>query len=154
MLGAKKELNTELNLSSFIDLLSTLVCFLLVSAVWVQVASLDVMQSHGTDSGAPSEAAALDIDFVDAGKANLILKKGGRVIQKTVVQQTEIKALVEKINLAVISFKQMPALKNARIESVLIGTHPKLIHGDMISVMDGLRMHQITNIGVKPAGGK
>jgi biopolymer transport protein ExbD len=116
--GKGKSLEAELNLTSFIDLLSTIVCFLLVSSVWVQISSLDLKQSHGTDGGAATETAALDVDFQGPGKAFLTLKKGGKVLQKTSVSEATHKRLVESLNLAVISMKQIPALKNAKIESV------------------------------------
>ncbi len=40
-----KNLNYELNLVPFIDLLSTLITFLLATAVWVQMQALDVEQA-------------------------------------------------------------------------------------------------------------
>lgn len=149
-LRAKKELNSELNLTSFIDLLSTIVCFLLVSAVWVQVSSMDLKQSHGTQAGAPTETAALDVDFTGASMARVTVKKSGRILKQTVVKKEGIKELVKHVGLAVISFKQLPALKNSKIESVLVGTHRLVTHGEMVAMLDGLRIHGFSNIGVKP----
>ena len=40
--GGKKSVNVELNLVPFIDLLSTLICFLLITAVWQEI---DVVSS-------------------------------------------------------------------------------------------------------------
>lgn len=149
-LRAKKELNSELNLTSFIDLLSTIVCFLLVSAVWVQVSSMDLKQSHGTESSAPTETAELDVDFTGANSAKVTVKKGGRVLKQAVVKKNGIKELVENVGLAVINMKQIPALKNTKIESVLLGTHRQVSHGEMVAMLDGLRIHGFSNIGVKP----
>jgi len=50
--GGKKSLNVELNLVPFIDLLTCLICFLLMAAVWIQIGKISVSQS-GT--GAPTE---------------------------------------------------------------------------------------------------
>jgi biopolymer transport protein ExbD len=149
-LRVKKELNSELSLTSFIDLLSTIVCFLLVSSVWVQVASMDLKQSEGTDGGAPKETAALDVDYKGPGKAFLRLKVAGKSVKEMALSEVENKTLVEKVNLAVISFKQLPMLKNAKIESVLVGTHKDVTHGEMVALLDGLRIHGFSNIGVKP----
>ena len=49
-LGRPKEINSELNLTPFIDLLSTMVCFLLIAAVWLQVGAMEIKQSHGTEA--------------------------------------------------------------------------------------------------------
>jgi len=50
--GGKKSLNVELNLVPFIDLLTCLICFLLMAAVWVQIGKISVTQSG---QGAPTE---------------------------------------------------------------------------------------------------
>ncbi len=50
--SGKKDLNVELNLVPFIDLLTCLICFLLMAAVWVQIGKISVTQSG---QGAPTE---------------------------------------------------------------------------------------------------
>ncbi|MBY0385641.1 biopolymer transporter ExbD, partial [bacterium] len=47
MRHGKKHLDFEINLIPFIDLLSACICFLLLTAVWVQVGTLDVKQAVG-----------------------------------------------------------------------------------------------------------
>lgn len=52
--GSSRIINTELNLVPFIDLLSTLVLFLLVSAVWLQVSVIPAStQKSGEASTSP-----------------------------------------------------------------------------------------------------
>lgn len=153
-LRGKKELNNELQLTSFIDLLSTLVCFLLVSAVWVQIASMDLAQTHGTGSQAAREAAELDVDLKGPSEAKLVLKRGGKTLNTLTVKEADHKQLVSKLNAAVIGFKNLPALKGGAIASVLVGPHVTVTHGEMIDVLDGLRLQGFTNLGIKPEGGK
>jgi biopolymer transport protein TolR len=50
--GGKRNVNAELNLVPYIDLLSTLICFLLITAVWQQIDALS------TNAQAPSEQSA------------------------------------------------------------------------------------------------
>jgi len=50
--GGKKDLNVEFNLVPFIDMLSCLICFLLMAAVWIQIGKISVTQSG---QGAPTE---------------------------------------------------------------------------------------------------
>ncbi|HUU00389.1 MAG TPA: biopolymer transporter ExbD [Myxococcota bacterium] len=50
--SGKKALNVDLNLVPFIDLLTCLICFLLMAAVWVQIGKISVTQSG---QGAPTE---------------------------------------------------------------------------------------------------
>jgi biopolymer transport protein TolR len=55
--GGKKALNVELNLVPFIDLLTCLICFLLMAAVWIQIGKISVTQSG---QGAPTEQTPED----------------------------------------------------------------------------------------------
>ena len=50
-LGKKKELNAELNLTPFIDLLSTMVCFLLITAVWIEIGTVEVLTMEAKSDG-------------------------------------------------------------------------------------------------------
>jgi len=57
--GGKKSLNVELNLVPFIDLLTCLICFLLMAAVWIQIGKISVTQSG---QGAPQDQTQEDRD--------------------------------------------------------------------------------------------
>lgn len=59
----RKSANAELNLVPYIDLLSTLICFLLITAVWQQISA---MTSNGNDTAvAPDGARPPDTPKVD-----------------------------------------------------------------------------------------
>lgn len=78
-LGTKKELDLELNLTPFIDLLSTMVCFLLITAVWIEIGMVEVKQSNGTEAPAEKkESYDLDLVFKDPTALRLNLKKNGK----------------------------------------------------------------------------
>src|SRR4051812_21646576 len=47
--GRRKGLNFELNLVPFIDVLSTCICFLLVTAVFINLGSFNVNQAVGSE---------------------------------------------------------------------------------------------------------
>src|SRR5689334_20294885 len=51
--GGKKSVDFQLNLVPFIDLLSVLISFLLMTSVWTQVAKIDVKQSPNQISDDP-----------------------------------------------------------------------------------------------------
>lgn len=153
-LKAKRELNSDLNLTPFIDLLSTLVCFLLISAVWLQVASMDLKQSTGTDAAAQKETAAVDVILGKPGSATVILKMGSKTLNRSVITTGTTPEMVIELQKKIIAYKNLPALKNANIESVLVAPHVDVVHGDMIKVLDGFRLNGISNIGLKPNAGE
>jgi biopolymer transport protein ExbD len=61
--GGKRNVNVELNLVPFIDLLSTLICFLLITAVWQQIQVISTNTSATTSSDNPSPADDKKVDL-------------------------------------------------------------------------------------------
>ena len=53
--GGRKPVDVDLNLVPFIDLLITNICFLLITAVWTQLARMDVSQKSGASTPEPQE---------------------------------------------------------------------------------------------------
>ena len=53
--GGKKPLDAAINLVPFIDLLSCCISFLLITAVWTQLARMDVQQKGQSSAGATDE---------------------------------------------------------------------------------------------------
>jgi biopolymer transport protein ExbD len=68
--GGKRPLDAELNLVPFIDLLCSLISFLLMTAVWSQIAALEVQQQPMTDEPPPelkNDKLALKIYVTEKG---------------------------------------------------------------------------------------
>jgi biopolymer transport protein ExbD len=67
--GDKKSLNVDLNIIPFIDLLSCLTGFLLVTAVWINIARLEIRPTGRSTQGEP----CLDQAGCDDPKLSLLL---------------------------------------------------------------------------------
>jgi biopolymer transport protein ExbD len=148
--GNKKPVEAELNLTSFIDLLSTCVCFLLVTAVWIQIGSMEIKQSHGTE-GAESKKKTIDMEVVFKNKETLLvhLKEGSKVIQKLEVKNSPEVDLIDgfKVNLKdqIVAFLDSKSLE---VTSTTITPHKEVDYGNMIKVMSVLRSNEFLNIGI------
>src|SRR3989442_14967460 len=59
--GGKKALDAELNLVPFIDLLSCCISFLLITAVWTQIAGLQVASSGGPPDPQAKQESTIDV---------------------------------------------------------------------------------------------
>ena len=174
----KKELNQEINLTPFIDLLSTIVCFLLISAVWVQIGSLEIKQSKGTEATTKKSRFEMDLKFKSPSLVHLSLKKNGRRIQSFKVKGKDNQAMARNLDSKLEEWlktgrkgkkKQLEtALKTHRgryrgqggsggsqrkIEMALVTPKRGVSYGDMVAVLDVLRKNRIVNIGVIPIGG-
>lgn len=153
-LGQKKELDAQLNLTPFIDLLSTCVCFLLITAVWIEIGTVEVKQSHGTSAATEKkETFDLDLVFKTPQEITLNLKKNGKRVQSMkVAAETQEDTLVQ-LNEAIVS--KVLTFKNKTIEIATATVTPRstVDYGNLISAMDILRKNQIVNIGVLTASG-
>ncbi len=99
--GGKRTTDFELNLVPFIDLMSTCISFLLITAVWTQVSMIQIGSSiYGkkTDTGQveqpPKDQSVLKIDInnrgyvVNLGKQSLLIPKvAGEFDQNSLTEQ-------------------------------------------------------------------
>src|SRR5260370_17303865 len=74
--GGKKALDAELNLVPFIDLLSCCISFLLITAVWTQIAGLQVASSGGPPEQQKQETA-IDVKLLLTEKGYSLPMAGG-----------------------------------------------------------------------------
>lgn len=151
-LGAKKELDFELNLTSFIDLLSTCTCFLLITAVWIQIGTVEIKQSHGTEAAAEKKNSFdLDLVFKNPKELRLNLKKDGKHVKVIDVKSESNEDMLSKLNDAIVA-----QVSNKKIEIAVATVTPRstVNYGQLISTLDVLRKNQIVNIGVLTAKGQ
>ena len=150
-----REINAELNLTTFIDLLSTIVCFLLISAVWVQVGALEIKQSHGTAGASTNkkESYELELKYVNKKSANLEIKKNGRRFRRYRLKEENPEALVQKINTTLDGWMKSKHGKRGKIETAMITPKKEVTYGEMVLALDTLRQYKIINIGVVPTKG-
>ncbi len=154
--GGKRNLNAELNLVPFIDLLSVCICFLLMAAVWLQIGTVRVKQALGEDAPTPpKEAYELAIQLTDANSVTLELKKGQKSSGKVEVAGSDKADLTAKLFTEVekrVAEVQAKQDENGpmKIESATVVPNEKVNYGSMIAVMDVLRKREIVNIAVMP----
>lgn len=143
----RRDLNLELNLTSFIDLLSTIVCFLLISAVWIQVASLDIKQTHGTEGAASKkDSFEISMDYVKVDQMDVILKKNNRQVGRKKIKAKDHEEMMEKAKAIVASW--VDGKTKRKIDSAFVKPIKGIEYGQMIQALDVLRSNEIKNIGV------
>ena len=71
--GEKKLLNVDLNLVPFIDLLTCLICFLLMAAVWTQLGKISIKPSGRSPAVTTPEVPLDSVDLVVSLSAQGIL---------------------------------------------------------------------------------
>src|SRR4051812_41128582 len=82
--GGKKPLDAAINLVPFIDLLSCCISFLLITAVWTQLARMDVTQKGQGAAGAVDEEKKPEVQLT------LYIDKDGYTFSKSTGENTPI----------------------------------------------------------------
>jgi biopolymer transport protein ExbD len=142
--GGKRSANAELNLVPYIDLLSTLICFLLLTAVWSQIASLDTegtppgTESASSDPKPPEDKVPLSVSVL----ATEIEASAGpdKVHIPYIGASPDFKALLSTLQ----GWKRnWPDRKD-----VTLNTDSQVPYKSLIKVMDTLTEAEFADIGV------
>lgn len=145
--NSKKNLEAEINLVSFIDLLSVCICYLLLTAVWVQVGTINTKQAiggqaHEAGPKKPVVWATLGAD----GSVNLEVKDAPKNVK---FKNVKIEGVAGKPNLE--TFKGAIAAAQAQMpdmKSGIVVPQSKSVYEDLIALMDGLKSSGIRDLGV------
>lgn len=148
----KKDLNFEINILPILDILSVLICFLLLTAVWVQIGTIDTRQAIGdnTTSSSGKNPPSLWISLDPSGNVMLslrdltssssrdeaqILGRSGRI------NWEHLKAQIQRLR------TRFPDLKTG-----IIRPHALTPYKDVVKVMDFLKGFQFEGLGISPLG--
>lgn len=157
--GGKRSLNVDVNLVPFIDLLSVLICFLLIAAVWLQLGSVDIKQAYGTGgSDEKSEKFEIQVTLIDARSLSIDILQSGRKKGSTSVMLQPEQKLFD-----VLTPELHGMIRNASgtadvpfselVESAMIVPAKAAPYSQLVSVMDVLRKSGIVNLAVNPKAG-
>jgi biopolymer transport protein TolR len=148
--GRKRSMDAEINLVPFIDLLSMCICFLLMTAVWTQLGSVQVKQANGTDAAQtdPQKTIDLDFKFNTASEAVISLKRSGKVAKTMKVQGANPVDLSRSLDRQLQMIRSELTREGAKVSSVFLTAFEGVDYGSMVSFMDVFRKNEMSNIGV------
>ncbi len=153
-LGVRKEINSELNLTPFIDLLSTMVCFLLITAVWVQIGSMEIKQSYGTSaSHTPKVNFEMDLIFNNEKSSQILVKRNGKRFKRIRAKGESFHEMKSKLQESLETFLSQKKNNTIKINALTVTTKPSVLYGQLVEVLDIFRNRSISNIGIVPVLG-
>lgn len=144
--GGKKSLDAELNLVPFIDLLSCCIAFLLITAVWTQIAGLQVASSGGPPDPQQKQENTIDVKLLLSDKGYALTMAGGVVdipkISKDGQQDFDRKTLAEKLKTIKASLPDQGA--------ITVQPEDAVAYEDLVNAVDTCMGEQIRNVTVAP----
>lgn len=146
--SGKKSLNCELNLVPFIDLLSVSICFLLMTAVWIQLGSVPVVQEHGTEAESPG--SEINVVWSTPNEFQLTLVYSNKKRVQAAIKGATSTELMTQLKAQVTDFIQSQAPLAPSTIVAKVTTHPTLPYSGLVDILDVLRGSQISKIGIEP----
>lgn len=148
--GGKREMPSNLNLVPFIDLFSTMIIFLIVTAVFDQLAAVQI--NMGAEDKPASAVPAVPLKKIEAsvkvtiGENNIELFDAGR---KILVEKANNEYNFEQVRTFVEEVRQ----KYPEKKDVVIFSQDKARYKDLIGVMDEFLGQAFTELVVTGASG-
>jgi biopolymer transport protein TolR len=145
--GGKRNLDMEINVVPFIDLLSCCIAFLMIVATWTQIARIDVAPSPEgpvTEEKSDVDPLKLGISITQAGY--VLTDSSGAALQiaraGTAYNEAELDAKLKQIR---VSFSKETANK------VSLTSEDGVAYKNLIAVMDLCLKNEFTGISVGSA---
>jgi biopolymer transport protein ExbD len=148
--GGKKPLDAAINLVPFIDLLSCCISFLLITAVWTQLARMDVTQKSKAPSGAVEDQPTPTVQLT------LFINKDGYIFSKSTGESTPIEMKGEEYDYVKLSEIMQQAKKDhPDKDDITIKSDDNVIYNKIIKTMDIVISAKFPNVNLtdKGAGG-
>jgi biopolymer transport protein TolR len=145
--GGKKSLDAQLNLVPFIDLLSCCISFLLITAVWTQIAGLQVASSGGPPEAPQKQENTVDVKLLLSDKGYSLSMAGAlieipKIAGKDGVLAYDRKSLDEKLK----------TLKTSLPDQTAITVQPEdaVAYSDLVETVDSAMGQNLKNVTVAP----
>ena len=143
--GGKKPLDAELNLVPFIDLLSCCIAFLLITAVWTQIAGLQVASSGGPPDQQKQETT-IDVKLLLTDKGYSLTMAGAQIdipkINQNGTPAYDRKTLDEKLKTLKASLPDQSA--------ITVQPEDAVAYSDLVETVDTCLGQQLRNVTVAP----
>jgi biopolymer transport protein TolR len=142
--GGKKPVDFEINLIPCIDLFSVLIAFLLMTAVWTEIAKIDVKQKPNMPSeDQPEEKDEKPLNLTVFVKAN-----GYTVTKKSVIVKEIEKKGDEWDSITLSEVLKGVSAEHPENHDVTVKSEDTVPYQQLITVMDTCLMHKLEGITV------
>lgn len=146
----KKHLDFEINLIPCIDLLSVCICFLLLTAVWLHIGSMNVKQAVGGQSQVETPKKPLLWVYMGTGGQLSFHVQQSSLVPATLTK-LKLAGVDGQTNLAELE-KVLTQLtsKDPELKTALIQPQAQSSYEDIIVLMDEFKKKGLTDLGVAP----
>lgn len=148
-------MNFDLNVISFIGLLAVCICFLLLAAIWVHIASIDVRQTLGESSFEDQESSVIWAKMLQNGQVELILQNPPSNIDER-LHSHRVQGLLNAEGLFkpnyedILSHLRTIMTQVPYLSTGLVIPYRQAKYEDIILIMDQFKEVGLSSLGVSP----
>ncbi len=138
------EPNFEINLLPFISLLAVCISFLLLTAVWLPVGTLDIKQAMGETSENKEEPSRFAISMLNENLYEVSVEQKGKEIKNLKVR------IDSEDNIEMTAVMQKLQQTYQDINMAFIRPSPGIKYNNLIDLLSLLKKLELKEIGIEP----
>ncbi len=149
--GRRRSLDGEINLVPFIDLLSMCICFLLMTAIWIEVGSIQLNQLFGTEGMDNSHPVEVEVRLLGSQDYQVSLEQQGKVISAMQIKGDAQIDAKSRISQFMAQVQSLMLQNDAQVQvSARVIPNAAVPYGEMVSILDILRGYGVSALAVVP----
>lgn len=151
--GRRKSLDGEINLVPFIDLLSMCICFLLMTAIWLEIGSIQLHQLMGSEGLDVNHPLEVSVTLNSPNDYQVTLEQQGRVVQSLKIDGSTRAEAESRFSQFLAQVQNLVMAQSTPVSlSARVLPSPKVEYGEMVGLLDLLKGYGISALAVVPVG--
>lgn len=146
MSAHKKEIDFELNLVPFIDMLSTCLSFLLLTMVWTYIGTVDTNQAIGAETASGNNPPSLVVQLDKDQSFDFQLKDVKTAKRNFMIRSENGKPNWDRVGTFLAALRK----EYPEITTSVVLTRPKVTYGHIIQTVDFLKKAEFKDVGISP----
>ncbi|MGE3760568.1 MAG: biopolymer transporter ExbD [Pseudobdellovibrionaceae bacterium] len=141
----------EINLVPFIDLLSMCICFLLMTAIWIEVGSIQLYQLFGTDGMDNNHPVEVEVRLQAPNEYRVQIEQAGKVINAMELKSDATMDAKGRVSQFMAQVQNLILSSGSEVQlSARVIPNPSVEYGEMISILDILKGYGVSALAVVP----
>lgn len=149
--GRRRSLDGEINLVPFIDLLSMCICFLLMTAIWIEVGSIQLHQLFGTEGMDNNHPIEVEVRMTNPSEYRVQIEQQGRVLNAMEIKSDATMDAKSRVSQFMAQVQNLILSSGSEVQvSARVIPAPTVEYGEMISILDILKGYGVSALAVVP----
>lgn len=147
----RKSLDGEINLVPFIDLLSMCICFLLMTAIWIEVGSIQLFQMFGTEGMDNNHPVEVEVRMVGSNDYRVQIEQQGKILSAMEIKSDATMDAKSRISQFMAQVQNLVLQSGTEVQlSARVIPAAGVDYGEMVSILDILKGYGVSALAVIP----